>query len=167
MKTESHRINVGSYGVAEVRIHILRETMFDVAQIATKPEDSAKFFRDVITKADWFDADKECCVVLFLNNRNRITGWNLISLGTVNSTLVHPREVLRAAIVGSSVSFVLIHNHPSGDPLPSSADMRVTHTIREAAKACEITFLDHLIVGQPACDPLGVGHYSFRHAGIL
>jgi DNA repair protein RadC len=60
-----------------------------------------------------------------------------------------------------------VHNHPSGDPAPSAADIQVTRQLREAALAIDISLLDHVIIGQPTADPLGRGYYSFREAGLL
>jgi DNA repair protein RadC len=60
-----------------------------------------------------------------------------------------------------------VHNHPSGDPAPSAADVQVTRQLREAAKAVDIELLDHVIVGRPASDPAGRGYYSFRESGVI
>jgi DNA repair protein RadC len=75
--------------------------------------------------------------------------------------------VFRAAIRENSTAIVGAHNHPSGDPAPSAPDMHVTRVIREASKAVDIDFVDHVIVGRPDADPQGRGWFSFRAAGIL
>jgi DNA repair protein RadC len=80
---------------------------------------------------------------------------------------VHPREVFREAIRAAASAIICAHNHPSGDPAPSAADIRVTRQLREAALTVEIDLLDHVIVGSPVADPAGVGWYSFRSAGLL
>jgi DNA repair protein RadC len=85
----------------------------------------------------------------------------------VDSTLVAPREVFRGAILASASALVVAHNHPSGDPAPSQADIRVTRVLREAAKILEIELMDHVIVGDVKADPQKVGYYSFREAGLL
>lgn len=105
--------------------------------------------------------------VLCLNRRNRLLRQVEVTSGTAGSTLVHPREVFRAAIETSASAVVCVHNHPSGDPAPSSADVRVTRTLREAARTVDIALLDHVIVGDPAHDPTGLGYYSFRDTGVL
>ncbi len=105
--------------------------------------------------------------VLCLNRKNRLLRRVEVSSGTAGSTLVHPREVFREAIRASASAVICAHNHPSGDPSPSAADIRVTRQLREAATAVEIELLDHVIVGTPAADPAGLGHYSFRAAGLL
>lgn len=106
--------------------------------------------------------------VLCLNRKNRLLCPALeVTSGTVGSTLVHPREVFRTAIKEAASAVVCVHNHPSGDPAPSAADIRVTRTLREAAKTIDIALLDHVIVGTAPADPTGTGHYSFRDAGVL
>jgi DNA repair protein RadC len=105
--------------------------------------------------------------VLCLNRKNRLIKQVEITSGTATSSLAHPREVFRAAIRHGATAVVCVHNHPSGDPAPSAADVQVTRQLREAAKAVDIDLLDHVIVGRPAADPQGRGYYSFREAGVL
>lgn len=105
--------------------------------------------------------------VLCLNRRNRLLRRVEVTSGTAGSTLAHPREVFREAIREAASAIVCVHNHPSGDPSPSAADVQVTRQLREAARAVQIDLLDHLILGTPAADPAGLGYYSFRAAGLL
>jgi DNA repair protein RadC len=105
--------------------------------------------------------------VLCLNRRNRLIRRVEVTSGTAGSTLVHPREVFREAIKEAASAVVCIHNRPSGDPAPSAADIRVTRSLREAARTVDIALLDHVIVGEPRHDPTGLGFYSFRDAGVL
>lgn len=106
--------------------------------------------------------------VLCLNRKNRLLCPPAeITSGTAGSTLVHAREVFRTAIKEAASAVVCVHNHPSGDPAPSAADIRVTRTLREAAKTIDIALLDHVIVGTTTADPTGLGHYSFRDTGVL
>lgn len=105
--------------------------------------------------------------VVMLNRKNRPIGRIMVTLGTLGSTLVHPREVMRPAIIASASAIVVVHNHPSGDPSPSAADIRVTRQLREASKMIEIDLLDHVIIGTKEDDPTGLGYYSFRTAGFL
>ncbi len=109
----------------------------------------------------------EVFYVIFLNQKMKPTGRCLISQGTLNATLVHPREVFKAACIAGAASIVVMHNHPSGDPCPSSADLQVTRQLREAARTLEIGLIDHVILGRPEADPTGRGYYSFREAGLL
>ena len=105
--------------------------------------------------------------VLCLNRKNRLLRRVEITSGTATSTLAHPREVYREAIREGATSVVCVHNHPSGDPAPSAADLSVTRQLREAARAVDIELVDHVIIGRPGADPLGRGYYSFREAGLI
>jgi len=105
--------------------------------------------------------------VLCLNRKNRLLRQHEATSGTANSSLVHPREVFREAIRHGASAVICLHNHPSGDPAPSAADIQVTRQLREAARAVDIDLLDHVIVGRVASDPAGQGYYSFRDAGLL
>ncbi len=105
--------------------------------------------------------------VLCLNRKNRLLKQVEVSSGTATSSLAHPREVYREAIRQGATAIVCVHNHPSGDPAPSAADIQVTRQLREAAKTVDIELLDHVIVGRANSDPRGVGYYSFREAGVL
>ena len=110
---------------------------------------------------------QEAFYCVYLDRKNHPLGRHLITLGTVDSTLVSPREVFRGAILASASALIVAHNHPSGDPAPSQADIHVTRTLREAAKILQIELLDHVIVGDMKSDPQGRGFFSFREAGHL
>src|ERR1041384_5150208 len=110
---------------------------------------------------------QEAFYCVYLDRKNHPLGRHLITLGTVDSTLVSCREVFRGAIVAGCSAMIVAHNHPSGDPAPSAADMVVTRKLREAAKILEIELLDHVIVGHAEADPLKRGVFSFREAGLL
>ncbi len=105
--------------------------------------------------------------ILTLNARQRLIKLHEITSGTATQSLAHPREVFREVIRDHAVSFLAAHNHPSGDPAPSAADIKVTRQLREAATTLGINFTDHLVLGQPALDPLGKGYYSFRESGLI
>ena len=105
--------------------------------------------------------------VLCLNRKNRLMRRHEATSGTATSSLVHPREVFREAIRAGSSAVICAHNHPSGDPAPSSADIQVTRQLREASKTVDIDLLDHIIIGRRDSDPAGLGFYSFREAGLL
>src|SRR3954466_815583 len=105
---------------------------------------------------------QEAFYCIYLDRKNHPLGRHLITLGTATGTLVSPREVFRGAILANAVGLCVAHNHPSGDPAPSSADIQVTRALREAARILQIEFLDHVIVGDAKSDPLGRGFFSFR-----
>ena len=93
------------------------------------------------------EIDRECCWVLHVNSRNKIIYKELVSMGTVNASLVAPREVFRRAIIQGSAAIVVVHNHPSGDPDPSMDDTKICNRLLEAAKIINIKFLDFMVIG--------------------
>ncbi len=103
---------------------------------------------------------QEVFVVLSLNSKNQLAGKDYATTGTLNSSLVHPREVFKIAVRRSAASIVVVHNHPSGDPQPSREDNEVTRRLGEAGKLMGIELLDHIIIGD--------GRYvSLRERGVL
>ncbi len=108
---------------------------------------------------------QEQVVVAVIDTRLRHIGTTVVSVGTVSESVAHPREVLRPVITRGAHGFILIHNHPSGDPTPSRADEVVTRRLIDAATLMQVSFLDHVIIGRPA--PGRGPYFSFREAGIL
>ncbi len=94
------------------------------------------------------DMKKEHFMLMILNTRNKIVRIENISVGTLNSSLVHPREVFNKAIVHAASSVVIAHNHPSGDPKPSEEDLKITRRLIDAGKLLGIEVLDHIIIGK-------------------
>jgi len=99
-----------------------------------------------LLKNDLGDKKKEHFKVLSLDSRNKLISIDNVSIGTINANLVHPREVFKTAIQHLAVSIILVHNHPSGDPEPSKADLEITKRIVEAGKLIGIDVLDHIII---------------------
>jgi DNA repair protein RadC len=91
--------------------------------------------------------DKEHFMVLLLDTRGKIVKDEVVSVGTLNSALIHPREIFKSAIKESANSIILVHNHPSGDPNPSEEDRKITEMIVSAGELLSIKVLDHVIVG--------------------
>ena len=104
---------------------------------------------------------------LWLNNRHNVIRVNPLFRGTIDAAAVYPREVVKEALQVNAASVIFYHNHPSGDPSPSSADLQITRQLSSAARAIEIPMIDHVILGRPECDPASRGYYSFREAGLL
>ncbi len=94
------------------------------------------------------DYDREVACVVNLQSDGRPINLNIISMGTVNMSLVSAREVFKSAILSNAANIMLLHNHPSGDPTPSRADLELTHKIWEAAQIMDIPLLDHIILGR-------------------
>lgn len=105
-------------------------------------------------------AEREEFRILFLDKRNGLIADEVQGRGTVDHTPVYPREVVKRALELSATAIVLVHNHPSGDPTPSNADIRMTHTIEEVARPLGIALHDHIIIGRD-------GHASFRGLGLI
>ena len=91
---------------------------------------------------------KEKFVTLYLDTKNQILKEELISVGSLNASIVHPREVFKSALMESSASVIMVHNHPSGDPSPSREDILVTEKLVEGGKLLGIDVLDHIIIGE-------------------
>ena len=116
-----------------------------------------------------FDEDPtvEWFITIALNRKNKPLGRFVITKGTANSSLVHPREVFRPAIIESASAIIVAHNHPSGDPEPSRADREITKSLGEAGRILGIDLLDHIIIGNKLDDPQHIGYYSFQEAGLI
>lgn len=106
------------------------------------------------------DKAKEHFKLILLNPRNRIIGISTISIGTLNASLVHPREVFKDAITHSAASVVLAHNHPSGDPDPSEDDLKITKKLVDSGKILGIEVLDHIVIGKN-------NFCSFKERGLI
>ena len=133
---------------AEFKIVALRECAVpERLHLCDTPEKAHEYFELHIRSDEKFRPECECFITLFLNTRRRIIGHYIVSVGTLDSLLIHPREVFRAAIISASSAVVLMHNHPSGDPSPSEADIRVTRDLIRAGQILKIDVLDHVIVG--------------------
>ncbi len=113
------------------------------------------------------DPTVEWFYVILLNRKNKPLGRVAVTKGTATAALVHPREVFRPAVLANSSAVIVVHNHPSGDPSPSQADIRATRQLREAAKMIQIDLLDHVIIGDKDSDPAAIGYYSFAESGLL
>lgn len=109
--------------------------------------------------------DKESLRVLLLDTRFRLMEAKEIALGSLNESIAHPREIFRPAISQAAYAIVVVHNHPSGDPAPSTADHNLTRRLAEAAELLQIKLLDHVIIGAPAEGR--AAYFSFKEAGVL
>ena len=92
-------------------------------------------------------ADREEFLVLLLDGKNKLLGFNVVSVGSLTSSLVHPREVFKVAILGNAASIILLHNHPAGDPIPSGEDLSITKRLCEVGEIMGIQVLDHIVIG--------------------
>ena len=104
-------------------------------------------------------ADREHFCVAMLDRKGNLLGLNTISIGSISSSIVHPREVFKPAIIIGASSIILCHNHPSGDTIPSNEDITVTRKLIEGGKLLNIEILDHVIIGD--------NYYSMKEKGII
>ena len=104
--------------------------------------------------------DREEFVIIGLDGKNRMQFLNSVSMGCLTSSIVHPREVFKAAILGNAVRLILCHNHPSGDPTPSPEDIAITTRLTAAGEMLGIKILDHVIIGDGS-------YLSFADKGLL
>lgn len=130
------------------RVDIVRIQMVKEASLLY-PARRVRMARDVVDLFREFlqETDREQFFLLCLNTKNEPTAIHTVSIGSLDSSLVHPREVFKAAILANSASVIVAHNHPSGDPTPSNPDIEVTKKLQEAGELLGITLLDHIIVG--------------------
>lgn len=119
---------------------------------------------DLLAPEMW-TLDRERLEVLLVNTRCRLIWREVVSIGSLNESVAHPREILRPALIHSAYGIILSHNHPSGDPAPSEADRRLTRRIRESADLLQINLIDHIIVGSP--DGGRQPYFSFKEGGLL
>lgn len=134
----------------------LKESEKTIVSPAHTYEILKRFFK----KQDIIDRDKEHLFVVHLNVRNKIKSIELVSIGTVSSALIHPREVFTRVIANRASGMILVHNHPSGETEPSDEDRYITFRIKECAHLLGIDFTDHIIITADS-------YYSFKEHAIL
>lgn len=132
--------------MAEVKIVSLKmvkegELHYEYEDISS-PKASEKLIRSLIG-----DRDREYLAVITLDTKNHPTSITTSSIGSLNSTIVHPREVFKTAILSNSASIIIGHNHPSGDPKPSREDIQITERLVKCGNILGIEVLDHIIIG--------------------
>ena len=121
----------------------------------SSPETVADYYME-----DFRHLEQEKILLLLLDNKGNLLGEKVIFTGTVNASIVSPREIYLEALKYHAVSIILLHNHPSGDPTPSDADRRMTRKVREAGSFLDIPLLDHIVLGDK-------NYVSFREKGYL
>ena len=126
-----------------------------VGRTLSKPADSAAVLMALLQ-----DEPGEVFAILCLSTKHRVIAYHEVSRGTLDATLVHPRDVFRAALMSNTGSLILAHNHPSGDPCPSADDIQLTHRLVAAGALLGVDVLDHIIVGDGR-------YYSFKEGAML
>lgn len=134
-KYPAKRVNI-------VSLKLVKENSFLYPERNVKsPEDAYMLLKQFLV-----DIDREHFIVVCLDTKNQPTAINICHIGSLNASIVHPREVLKPAILSNSASIIVAHNHPSNDPTPSREDIEVTKRLVEAGKIIGIDVLDHLVV---------------------
>ena len=147
-------------GAHEWKIVSVRETAPETLPVCDIPQQAVDYWRAHIATAAHFNPDVECLAVLLLNTKLRVRGHHLVSIGSLNETVAHPREVFRAAVIAAAYAVIVMHNHPSGDPTPSQADRQITRVLAEAGRILRVQVTDHIIVGHAK-------YCSFRETGLI
>ncbi len=144
-----------NFATALVQIPLVRE---NTGNTLRRPQDTYIACIDLATLA------QECFQVLTISAKNQLINRHMVSLGIVDATIVHPREVFRPVISDGACACVLVHNHPSGDVTPSAEDLKITRQLIEAGKIVDISVMDHVIIGRPA--PHREPWLSLRESGL-
>ncbi|HHV27924.1 MAG TPA: DNA repair protein RadC [Tissierellia bacterium] len=139
------------YKVPEYKVMLVRDNKKTETEtkFIKSPDDVNKIIQSYLN-----GVDREHFAIVLLNRKNGIIGINTVSVGDLSSSIVHPREVFKPAIVAGAASIILAHNHPSGDPTPSLNDVRITKRIKEAGDILGIEVLDHIIIGDGCYESL-------------
>ena len=149
------------YKPTEFKVLTVRECQA-MTELADTPDLVAAYWRNNIPQADWFDPAKEAFVVLILNTRRRVLGHNLVALGSLDTCPVTPLHVFRPAIAVAGSAIILMHNHPSGDPAPSQADIKATRDLIRAGDLLKIEILDHIVIGKDTHSSLrSLGYFAY------
>lgn len=143
---------------------IIRERTKD---ILLKPADAAKIFYEIMRSMDPHESEKEHFVCFGLDTRNRIQYVDIVSTGTLNYNLVHPRETFRLAVIRNCAAVLFLHNHPSGSLIPSDEDLSLAKRLVQAGKLLGIEALDHVIIGNLETASEETNFYSFKQKGAI
>nr|WP_283695237.1 JAB domain-containing protein [Clostridium perfringens] len=125
-------------------------------RIVSSPKDAFELGKEFL-----IDSDREKLILVCLDSKNQPTSINTVSVGSLNSSIVHPREVFKVAILSNSANIIVFHNHPSGDVTPIKEDINITERLKEAGKILGIELIDHIIVGSNNT------YYSFKKRGYI
>lgn len=141
-----------------VQSKLIRESVpWYTTESLASPDKVVEMTREYL---DLENCDKEYFIAIYLDKKIKVNAANIVSIGTLDNALVHPREVFKPALLCSAAAVILAHNHPSGDPKPSANDVEITKKLIEAGEIIGISIIDHVIIGQ--------GRYvSLKEKGII
>jgi DNA repair protein RadC len=135
-----------------------RRSVQDVFPEKTTLSSPETIFR--FLKSRYESKQQEHLIVLFLNTKGQLLKEEVLFIGSLNMSVVHPRDIFRQAVLHSAAQIIICHNHPSGDPLPSTHDIQVTHAVHESSLMMGIPLIDHIIIGKDR-------YYSFKEKGVI
>lgn len=141
----------------------------DAPQVSTvleNPKVVVEYLRPKLDGSLVYRPDVENLIVVHLNTRKRPIGWEVISTGSLDTLLVHAREVFKSAILSNAAGIVVVHNHPSGDPTPSEADIKATRDLIRAGQLLKIDVIDHIVLGKATTERPD-GFMSLRELGYF
>jgi DNA repair protein RadC len=152
---EVNEVSKGNY-IPKVQISMVKEVF--VSNTAYRcPEDVAN---SEIADKELRNSDREKFICIHFNIKNKIISYEVVSMGSLTSSIVHPREVFKAAILANAASVLFMHNHPSGEEEPSIDDIEITNRLCKAGNILGINILDHLIITR-------TGYLSFKQKGLM
>jgi len=160
--TQPRRARPASAWSMQITLPQVRESMRDANGFTVRartPEAIAAQCADMATAA------QEMFVVFLLNAKNNVIDRCLVTLGILDASLVHPREVFRGALLNNAAAIIAVHNHPSGESDPSAEDIKITRQLVAAGEILGIKVLDHVIIGRATPDRKG--HTSLRESGLV
>lgn len=141
--------------IERVSTRLVREATFEYNNPMQTPEAAVTLIKHVIG-----DKPQENFVVVCLDTKGVPTRIEIVHVGTLNQSLIHPANVFRLPIISNASSIIIGHNHPSGNPTPSKQDIRITKALIEAGTIMQITVLDHVIIGNDC-------YFSFKEKGVI
>lgn len=132
------------------RLELIRESakVYDEDRTIRSPEDAMAIAKNVLGLNN---KTQEHFVVLALNTKNQVIGVHTVHIGTINASIVHPRDIYQRLLLNNATSYIALHNHPSGDPSPSPEDIEVTKRLVKVGELLGIDCLDHIIIGHIRC----------------
>lgn len=130
--------------IVEYSVQLKKErTIFEKSEVINSSEDIVR-----IMKKCYEFADREKVYVILVDARKKVIGINLVSIGTIDNVIIHPREIFKPAIILGASAIIMVHNHPSGDVTPSKEDYEITDRIIECGNLLEVPLIDHIIFSE-------------------
>ena len=155
-KRKIHEEKIPAKRVDVVSVKLIRErSILYKNRTVGNPQDAYELAKEMLE-----DEDREKLLACFLDTKNQPVALHVVSIGSLNSSIIHPREIFKAAVLSNAASIILYHNHPSGNPTPSLEDYSATERLQECGKLIGIDLLDHIIIGNEV-------YYSMREKGDM